>query len=92
MCKYCDPNNVYYHKNARDAMDGSKLPLFRKRLIDEFENDADCKDNTDSVVVGIVGDKLVLRRPDEIGWNITNPMVTGITTINYCPVCGRKLN
>lgn len=92
MCKYCNPQNVSYDNNPchADCDTGKPLPFFEYRIIDEGTPDA--KDDIDSCVVGIIGDKLVLRMPTEIGYDRFAPTIMGEATINYCPLCGRKLD
>lgn len=91
MCKYCDPRNVSYDNIPwhTDCYNGDPLPFFEHRVIDEGAPDA--KDDICLCVVGIVGDKLVLRMPNEMGYDRLDPTIMGATTINYCPMCGRKL-
>lgn len=90
MCKYCDSDNVRY-EDFRDCDNGERLPLFSNRIIDG----GCCTDTNDDIcncVVGIVGNELVLRMPSIMGYDCCDPTIMGASTINYCPMCGRKLN
>jgi len=91
MCKYCDPQNVSYDNIPwhTDCYTNDPLPFFQYRVIDDGAPDA--KDDIYLCVVGIIGDRLVLRTPTEIGYDCLAPTIMGETTIHYCPMCGRKL-
>lgn len=91
MCKYCDSDNVSYDNYFTDCHDGEHLPLFKNRIIDEsFNNNND--DDISNCVVGIIDNQLVLRMPSYMGYGRCDLTIMGASTINYCPMCGRKLN
>lgn len=91
MCKYCSPENVSYDDYSTDCNDGKPLPLFKHPVI--VETDAPYQnDDVFNCVVGIIDNVLVMRMPSAIGWSRSEPAIMGKSTINYCPMCGRKLN
>lgn len=90
MCEYCDSDNVRY-EDFRDCDNGEKLPLFNHRIIDEGYY-TDTNDDIYNCVVGIIDNQLVLRMPSHMGYERCDLTIMGTATINYCPMCGHKLN
>lgn len=91
MCKYCDPKNVSYDDYFTDCENGEPLPLFKNCVLSENLYDGD-DDDIFNCVVGIINNQLVLRMPSQIGCGRSELTIMGTSTINYCPMCGRKLN